>query len=163
MPAGTAHRLQSFGRKVSLSTSFMRYDFFYKDPTSSPTDIDLVKKGNNMADVVVPNGVHASEPQTPKSIHASLALTEYTANPSPGSNTPKDKIRVAGVPQEYLLPNGYPDVSIYGRMDICVILCFFPRYSSLILVRRFPNGVLTIDIISKMWRVPVNAHFLNPC
>lgn len=40
----------------------------------------------------------------------SLSLTEYTANPSPPSSTPKEKISHAGVPQEYLLPSGYPDV-----------------------------------------------------
>jgi threonine dehydratase len=65
-----------------------------------------------MADGAVTNGTHTpSEPQTPKPNHTSLALTEYTANPSPGSSTPREKIRVAGVPEDLLLPNGYPDVS----------------------------------------------------
>jgi len=77
-----------------------------------------------MADVVVPNGVHTPGPQTPKTVHASLALTEYTANPSPGSSTPRDKIRVAGVPQEYLLPTGYPDVSVLRWNDSCNIINF---------------------------------------
>ncbi|KAI6985204.1 Threonine dehydratase [Hortaea werneckii] len=61
-----------------------------------------------MADPNVTNGTH--EPETPKPAHASLALTEYSANPSPKtSTTPKEKIKSAGVPEDYLLPNGYPD------------------------------------------------------
>jgi threonine dehydratase len=62
-----------------------------------------------MAETVVPNGTHA--PETPKPAHASLALTEYSANPSPPSTTPRDKTRAAGVPPDFLLPTGYPDVS----------------------------------------------------
>ncbi|KAK4552231.1 threonine deaminase [Recurvomyces mirabilis] len=60
-----------------------------------------------MTDVVMSNGTHT--PTTPKPAHASLALTEYTANPSPPSTTPKDKTHDAGVPEDFLLPNGYPD------------------------------------------------------
>ncbi|KAI7329089.1 Threonine dehydratase [Hortaea werneckii] len=61
-----------------------------------------------MADPNVTNGTH--EPETPKPAHAPLALTEYSANPSPKtSTTPKEKIKSAGVPEDYLLPNGYPD------------------------------------------------------
>ncbi|KAK3675400.1 threonine deaminase [Recurvomyces mirabilis] len=60
-----------------------------------------------MADTVMSNGTHT--PTTPKPAHASLALTEYTANPSPPSTTPKDKTHDAGVPEDFLLPNGYPD------------------------------------------------------
>ncbi|KAI7159311.1 Threonine dehydratase [Hortaea werneckii] len=61
-----------------------------------------------MADPNVTNGTH--EPETPKPAHASLALTEYSANPSPKtSTTPKEKIKSAGVPEDFLLPNGYPD------------------------------------------------------
>ncbi|RMY51765.1 hypothetical protein D0863_14479 [Hortaea werneckii] len=61
-----------------------------------------------MADPNVTNGTH--EPETPKPAHASLALTEYSANPSPkASTTPKEKIKSAGVPEDFLLPNGYPD------------------------------------------------------
>ncbi|KAI7280094.1 Threonine dehydratase, partial [Hortaea werneckii] len=61
-----------------------------------------------MADPNVTNGTH--EPETPKPAHASLALTEYSANPSPKApTTPKEKIKSAGVPEDFLLPNGYPD------------------------------------------------------
>ncbi|RMY52790.1 hypothetical protein D0863_14156 [Hortaea werneckii] len=61
-----------------------------------------------MADPNVTNGTH--EPETPKPAHASLSLTEYSANPSPKpSTTPKEKIKSAGVPEDFLLPNGYPD------------------------------------------------------
>ncbi|KAK0898259.1 threonine deaminase [Friedmanniomyces endolithicus] len=60
-----------------------------------------------MPDAALPNGLHT--PETPKPSFASLALTEYSANPSPPSSTPKEKTRDAGVPEEFLLPTGYPD------------------------------------------------------
>ncbi|KAF2085167.1 threonine dehydratase-like protein [Saccharata proteae CBS 121410] len=48
----------------------------------------------------------SSRPQTP---HISgLALTEYTANPTPPPSSPKEQARSA-VPEHFLLPNGYPD------------------------------------------------------
>lgn len=53
-----------------------------------------------------PNGL--ASPRTPK--QTGLALTEYTANPSPPSESPKD--RSSGVPESFLLPNGYPDVRL---------------------------------------------------
>ncbi|KAK5145471.1 threonine deaminase [Oleoguttula sp. CCFEE 6159] len=57
-----------------------------------------------MTDSPTPNGTHT--PQTPKM--NSLSLTEYTANPSPPSSTPKSKIRSL-VPEAFILPNGFPD------------------------------------------------------
>lgn len=60
-----------------------------------------------MTDVVTTNG--ADTPSTPKTQHAGLALTEYSAQPSPPSSTPKSQ--EAKVPKEFLLPSGYPDVS----------------------------------------------------
>ncbi|KAK5135097.1 hypothetical protein LTR08_005622 [Meristemomyces frigidus] len=58
------------------------------------------------------NGTHTPGTPTPK--HAGLAsLTEYSVNPSPPPSTPKEKTRSAGVPDELLLPSGYPD---YIRM-----------------------------------------------
>jgi len=38
-----------------------------------------------------------------------LALTEYSANPSPPSENPKSKAQEA-IPEAYILPNGTPDV-----------------------------------------------------
>ncbi|ESZ97277.1 threonine dehydratase [Sclerotinia borealis F-4128] len=48
----------------------------------------------------------SSRPRTPTL--NSLSLTEYTTNPSPPSENPKSKVRSV-VPQEFILPNGYPD------------------------------------------------------
>jgi hypothetical protein len=48
-------------------------------------------------------------PRTPK--QTGLALTEYSANPSPPSDDPKSQAQKA-IPDEYILPNGTPDVSI---------------------------------------------------
>jgi threonine dehydratase len=45
---------------------------------------------------------------TPLSING-LALTEYTANPSPPRRGSTDTVRSV-VPPEFMLPNGYPDV-----------------------------------------------------
>ncbi|KAJ4286711.1 threonine deaminase [Kalmusia sp. IMI 367209] len=50
------------------------------------------------------NGV--ASPRTPK--QTGLSLTEYTANPSPPSESPKSKAQSA-IPEAFLLPNGYPD------------------------------------------------------
>ncbi|KAK4508140.1 hypothetical protein PRZ48_001878 [Zasmidium cellare] len=55
----------------------------------------------------VPNGTHP--PSTPKPKHTSLALTEYSANPSPPPRTPIEKMLHPGVPEHLLLPNGHPD------------------------------------------------------
>ena len=62
-----------------------------------------------MAEVVATNGTHT--PETPRPSHASLSLTEYSANPSPPCATPRERVEHAGVPADYLLPTGYPDVS----------------------------------------------------
>jgi hypothetical protein len=70
------------------------------------------------------NGIHSangitswndenSRPQTP---HLnSLSLTEYTTNSSPPSSTPKPSLRSL-VPDEFLLPTGYPDVWILNGL-----------------------------------------------
>jgi threonine dehydratase len=47
------------------------------------------------------NGV--SSPRTPR--NTGFSLTEYTANPSPPSETKVNN----GIPDAFLLPNGYPD------------------------------------------------------
>lgn len=52
--------------------------------------------------------INGSRPRTPS--FQSLSLTEYTANPSPPSSTPKSKLKGV-VPDEFLLPSGYPDVN----------------------------------------------------
>ena len=61
-----------------------------------------------MVENVMPNGTHT--PETSKPLHTNLALTEYMTNPSPPSSTPREKTEHAGVPSEYLLPTGFPDV-----------------------------------------------------
>ncbi|TVY87685.1 Threonine dehydratase, mitochondrial [Lachnellula willkommii] len=53
---------------------------------------------------------HGSRPNTPTVVN-NLSMTEYSANPSPPRTTPtspKSKVR-AVVPEEFVLPNGYPD------------------------------------------------------
>lgn len=63
-----------------------------------------------MAEEVVPNGTSdTTRPQTPAL--NSLSLTEYAANPSPTAGTPAERAAKAGIPESFLLPNGYPDVS----------------------------------------------------
>jgi hypothetical protein len=47
-----------------------------------------------------------ASPRTPK--HTGLALTEYSANPSPPSENPKRAHEA--IPDKYILPNGTPDV-----------------------------------------------------
>lgn len=71
-----------------------------------------------MADTVTTNGVQT--PETPKQQHAGLALTEYSAQPSPPSSTPKSE--EAKVPKEFLLPNGYPDVSMHMSSKTSIFL-----------------------------------------
>jgi hypothetical protein len=54
------------------------------------------------------NGLtNGSRPRTP-SLNT-LSLTEYSTNPSPPSASPRSKIRGL-IPDEFILPNGYPDV-----------------------------------------------------
>ena len=55
-------------------------------------------------DTHLSNGL--ASPRTPKS---SLALTEYTANPSPRAETSYPKKPHQLIPDAFLLPNGYPD------------------------------------------------------
>jgi hypothetical protein len=70
------------------------------------------------------NGIHSTNgntscndenyrPQTP-SLN-SLSLTEYTTNSSPLASTPKPTLRSV-VPDEFLLPTGYPDVWILNGL-----------------------------------------------
>jgi len=54
---------------------------------------------------VVTNGV--STPPTPSK--NTLSLTEYSTEPSPPSEDPRQKALDAGVPDHLLLPTGYPD------------------------------------------------------
>jgi threonine dehydratase len=69
-----------------------------------------------MAATMMENGVNGhleqelngSRPRTP-SLKNSLSLTEYSTNPSPLNGTPRSKLRDV-VPEEFILPNGYPDV-----------------------------------------------------
>lgn len=71
---------------------------------SRPTTPDSHNNSTNILHNVA-NGL--SSPRTPK--RTGLALTEYTANPSPPSEPAKeDKSSV--IPEAFLLPNGYPDV-----------------------------------------------------
>lgn len=59
-----------------------------------------------MAAPILPNGTY-----NPKRVHGSgIPLTEYSANPL---TTPSEQSHAsASVPPEFLLPDGYPDVSL---------------------------------------------------
>jgi threonine dehydratase len=46
-------------------------------------------------------------PQTPR--HHSLSMTEYAANPTPPSERVARPAALADIPEDYILPNGYPD------------------------------------------------------
>ncbi|GAM89426.1 hypothetical protein ANO11243_074640 [Dothideomycetidae sp. 11243] len=59
-----------------------------------------------MPDVVVPNGTSQS-PQAPH--RNTFSLTEYTTTPSPVPEDAKVKASNPGVPEDFLLPTGYPD------------------------------------------------------
>jgi threonine dehydratase len=78
-----------------------------------------------MADTPSTNGVPT--PETPKRQHAGLALTEYSAQPSPPSSTPKAE--EAKVPKEFLLPNGYPDVCMRPMMILDVFLTMHSTFA----------------------------------
>src|SRR6266536_1588720 len=58
-----------------------------------------------MADSPVANGTRT--PQTPR--HNSLSMTEYAANPTPPSERVRRPASLSGIPEEFILPNGYPD------------------------------------------------------
>lgn len=60
------------------------------------------------------NGVNGHTPRTPSL--SALSLTEYSANPSPPSEDHQARIRKI-VPEEFMLPNGHPDVrsSFHGE------------------------------------------------
>lgn len=61
----------------------------------------------------VANGLYSGV-QTPRTpLPSGLALTEYTANPSPPQESAKSKAQSV-IPAEFLLPNGFPDVQPYS-------------------------------------------------
>ena len=73
-------------------------------PDSVPVDTVLANG--------VKDGVNGHRPHTPSM--SGLSLTEYSANPSPPSPQSEDHqahIRSI-IPEEFILPNGHPDVRI---------------------------------------------------
>ena len=62
------------------------------------------------------NGVNGHDAPRPETPTGSMALTEYTMNISTPSAQKRANIRKI-VPEEYLLPNGYPDVSHYASVQ----------------------------------------------
>ncbi|KAI1638722.1 threonine dehydratase [Biscogniauxia mediterranea] len=67
-------------------------------PTATPIDTVMANG--------VGNGVNGHAPRTPS--RSGLSLTEYSANPSPPSEEKQARMRNV-VPEEFILPNGYPD------------------------------------------------------
>jgi threonine dehydratase len=89
-----------------------------QDASVPPVPVNGVVNGTN--------GQH--RPQTPTT---NMALTEYSINPSTPSPEKRARIKQI-VPDEYLLPTGYPDVSNISRLDVadweetmCLTLGFF--------------------------------------
>ena len=58
-----------------------------------------------MEDPPVTNGTRT--PQTPK--HHSLSMTEYASNPTPPSERAPRPAALSEIPEDFILPNGYPD------------------------------------------------------
>lgn len=79
-----------------------------------------------MSDEPATNGNGVTTPVTPKM--SGLALTEYTVAPTPPSERSQ---RVAGlppnwgIPDAFLLPNGYPDVRPLAAIIYRPVLTFF--------------------------------------
>jgi threonine dehydratase len=62
-----------------------------------------------MANGVV-NGAHGNDrPHTPS--NTDMALTEYSVHPKTPSEEKRARIKKV-IPEDYLLPNGYPDVRL---------------------------------------------------
>ncbi|KAK4977481.1 hypothetical protein LTR28_006700 [Elasticomyces elasticus] len=117
-PSGDSSASATHAKSLSLAqkTAFTGRDVLESStgPTSPPNGSIILGDASdgqvprpNTGDGTQTPVPQLSVPQTPKL--ASLSLTEYAANPSPQSSTPKRKIEDAGVPEEFLLPNGYPD------------------------------------------------------
>lgn len=81
-----------------------------------PTANGTIVNGTN-GTTSPPNG-SVSSPRTPQRTPSisGLALTEYSAKPSPPSEERGDRIKSI-VPDEFLLPNGHPDVRL--RLSSC--------------------------------------------
>lgn len=73
---------------------------------------------NGVTNEVNGSSTNGSRPYTPQRTPSltCLSLTEYSANPSPPSEEKRARMKQI-VPDEFLLPNGYPDVwlSLYHR------------------------------------------------
>lgn len=59
-----------------------------------------------------------TRPETPA---GRMALTEYSVNPSPSSEEKRARIRQL-VPEDLLLPNGFPDVSFQRPLRFLLFL-----------------------------------------
>lgn len=73
---------------------------------------------------VVVNGANGERPASPPSV-GNLALTEYSAKPSPPSEDATTSKMKDIVPDEFLLPNGQVDVSKH-RKFMHLLYCISP-------------------------------------
>ena len=111
-----------------LPTFLPTFEIFVScQKTKDPRSISCIQA--IMDDTTLSNGTLT--PQTPKL--NSLALTEYTANPTPPSrrNSPTASPKV---PEAFLLPNGFPDVRIPSREGSNHLI--YGQYLRLILTSR---------------------------
>ena len=90
-----------------LDGSELSIFFVMTGPDSVPVDTVLA---NGVKDS---NSVNGHRPHTPSM--SGLSLTEYSANPTPPSPQSEDhQARIRSIiPEEFILPNGHPDVRIF--------------------------------------------------
>lgn len=105
--------------RASTPNSLHNYN---KDINHPRSEFRITHSISKMENGVMTNGTgHESRPRTP-SINA-FSLTEYSTNPSPPSTTPKPKVSSV-VPEEFLLPNGTPDVLPQSRLQWLFLIHF---------------------------------------
>lgn len=99
---------------------------------AEPPVVPVMTNGTANANGV--NGDDEHRPQTPPTqqqnpvnsgLNGAMSLTEYSANPSTPAEVKRNRIK-AIVPEEYLLPNGFPDVRLSLSLSVPIQLPLSP-------------------------------------